>query len=231
MRLRLAPAALAVLFLAACSSTPPAASPSASPSDSPSVTASASASASPSASATPTNTALDCPAWTDDPDAQVSAIGPNRYAGACLGMTFDEATANGTTVVGEEQCPWYATIVGDDDLGFYINAVQGGQEADGTITFFMVKWFGNPADAASYEMPRTPEGITIGSTRAEVLDAYPTASEIEFEDIARGMREQLVVTTGDTTTYNFDIVDKTVTEISWGEGLANGGPNGDLCAL
>jgi len=229
MRLRLLPAALAILLLAACSSTPTATSPSASPSAAPSVTTSASPSPSPSASATAT--ALDCPPWTDDPDSQISAIGPNRYAGACLGMTFDEATANGTKVVGDEQCPWYSTIVGDDDLGFYINAVQGSQEAGGTISLFMVKWFGNPADAASYEMPATPEGITIGSTRAAVLDAYPTASEISFDDISRGTRKQIVVPTGDNTTYNFDIVDKLVTEISWGEGLANGGPNGDICAL
>ena len=147
-------------------------------------------------------------------------------------MTFDEATANGTTVVGDEQCPWYATIVGDDDLGFYVNAVQGGQDADGTISLFMVKWFGDPADAASYEMPATPEGITIGSTRAEVLAAYPTGIGDCHSTTSRAERASrswcLRATTPPTTSTSST---RLVTEISWGVGLANGGPNGDMCAL
>ena len=231
MRTRLLPAALAVLLLAACSSTPSATTPSASPTASPSATVSASQSPSASPTPTATDTALGCPPWSDDPDAAVAAIAPNRFAGACLGMTFDQATANGTTVVGDKQCPWFSTVVADDKLGYYVNVVQGTQDANGTISLFMVKWFGDPADAASYEMPATAEGITIGSTKAEVLAAYPTATEVSFDDISRGPRKQLVVPTGDGTTYNFDITNKLVSEISWGEGLADGGPNGELCAL
>src|SRR4029079_5030025 len=100
-----------------------------------------------------------------------------------------------------------------------------------SINFFIMYWYGDPADAASFEMPRTAEGITIGSTADEVSAAYPTASEVTFDDLARGPRTQLVVPTTADTTYNFDVVDGVVTEISWGEGLSEGGPNGDLCAL
>jgi hypothetical protein len=118
-----------------------------------------------------------------------------------------------------------------DDPGLYVSALSGPDSPGEYITFFILYWFGDPADAQSYEMPRTQEGITIGSTAEEVLAAYPDATEVSFDDIARGPRVQIVVPTSATTTYNFDIADGVVTEISWGEGLAEGGPNGDLCAL
>jgi hypothetical protein len=146
-------------------------------------------------------------------------------------MTFDEVTANGTPTVGEEQCPWYAPIVSDDELGFYIIAVTQDADAAGTISFFILRWFSDPTGAADADVPATPEGITIGSTADEVLAAYPAAQEITFDDMARGPRTQLVVPTGDSTTYNFDITDLRVSEISWGEDLGTGGPRGDLCAL
>ncbi len=146
-------------------------------------------------------------------------------------MTFDEATANGTTVVGDEQCPWYSTIVADDDLGYYVAALKQGDGASDTISLFILRWFSDPKTAKDYDLPATPEGITIGSTADEVLSAYPTAHEVRFNDIARGPRTQIVVPTGATTTYNFDITDLRVNEISWGENISEGGPNGDLCAL
>lgn len=184
-------------------------------------------------SASPTATAIadDCPAWTDDPDAAVAAIAPNRFAGACVGMTFDEATANGTSVTGDEQCPWYATVISDDDLGYFVNVVKHGDDASGTIYLFMVKWFADPATAASYDLPATAEGITIGSTAGDVLAAYPGGTEVDFDDVARGARHQIVVPTDAATTYNFDITDGLVSEISWGADIAEGGPNGELCAL
>ena len=61
--------------------------------------------------------------------------------------------------------------------------------------------------------------------------AVSSATEVAFDDIARGPRTQIIVPISDTTTYNFDIVDGLVTEVSWGENLGEGGPNGDLCAL
>lgn len=229
MRAAFAPAALALLLLAGCTSTPEATSPSASPTPTPS--AAPSVTPSPSPSPTETATALECPTWTDDPDASLAAIGPISFAGVCVGQSFEEAQGTGAPVTAPEQCPWYGQLVTQDDPGFYVTALSDPSAPGERISFFILYWFPDPSEAASFEMPRTAEDITIGSTAAEVLDAYPTAAEIDFDDIARGPRHQIVVPTSDTTTYNFDITDGVVSEISWGEGLAEGGPNGDLCAL
>ena len=223
----LAAAAFATTALAGCTSTPTETSPSASPS--PSVTHTAT----PSPSATPSETAAaaECPTWSDDPDYAAAAIGPISFAGVCVGQSFDEAIATGAPITAPEQCPWYGQLVAQDDPGFYVTALSDPSDPGARISFFIMYWFADPADAASFEMPRTAEGITIGSTADEVMAAYPTANEVTFDDIARGSRTQLVVPTSATTTYNFDVVDGVVTEISWGEGLGEGGPNGDLCAL
>ena len=118
-----------------------------------------------------------------------------------------------------------------DDLGFYVTALSDPSAPGDSIRFFIMYWFGDPLDAPSYEIPTTAEGISVGSSAAAVKAAYPSATEVSFDDMARGPRTQLVVSTSDTTSYNFDIVDGVVTEVSWGEGLGAGGPNGDLCAL
>jgi len=159
------------------------------------------------------------------------AIGPNYFAGACLDQSFDEAAANGAVITPVESCPWYGTIVADDSVGFYVSAISGLETPGDSIGFFVMSWFNDPAEASSLDMPSTAEGITIGSSAADVLDAYPTATEVSFDDISRGPRTQLVVSTGDDTSYNFDITDGLVNEISWGYGIAEGGPNGELCAL
>jgi len=219
--------AIALLLLAGCTSTPEAPSPSASPVVTPSETPSASPSPSPSETAA----ALECPTWTDDPDYAVAAIGPISFAGVCVGQSFDEAIATGAPVTPPEQCPWYGQLIAQDDPGFYVTALSDPSAPGERINFFILYWYADPAEAASFEMPRTAEDITIGSTVAEVLDAYPDATEVTFDDIARGTRTQIIAPTGPDTTYNFDISEGVVTEISWGEGLAQGGPNGDLCAL
>jgi hypothetical protein len=227
MRAAFALSALAVLTLAGCAGSPTV------PSPSPSETVTAAPSVTPSASPSPTETAAaaECPTWSDDPDYAAAAIGPISFAGVCIGQSFDEAEGTGAPITAPEQCPWYGQLVAQDDPGFYVTALSDPSDPGARISFFIMYWYADPADAASYEMPRTAEGITIGSTADEVLTAYPTSTEVKFDDIARGPRTQIVAPTGADTTYNFDIVDGVVTEISWGEGLADGGPNGDLCAL
>lgn len=230
MRIALASLAAAALVLTGCSSSP----------NEPSDSATPVVSESPSPSPTPTEaspapsetaSALDCPIWTDDPDFEATAIGPISFAGVCVGQSFDEARATTAPVETPEQCPWYGQIVQMEEPGLYVSALSDPTTPGERINFFILYWYANPEDAASYEMPTTPEGITIGSRVEDVLAAYPDATEVTFEDIARGTRTQIIVPTSATTTYNFDINAGTVTEISWGEGLSSGGPNGDLCAL
>lgn len=231
MKRILALATIVLVALAGCTSTPEASSPSASPVASESATPSATPSETPSPTPSETAAAAECPTWSDDPDAAAAAIGPISFAGACIGHSFDDAIAAGAALTAPEACPWVGELVAIDDPGLYVSAYSDPEDPGAYIGFFVLRWFADPADAASFEMPRTAEGITIGSSAAEVLDAYPDATEVEFDDIARGPRLQMVVPTTDTTTYNFDITDGVVTEISWGENLDQGGPNGDLCAL
>lgn len=222
--------AVAALALTACAADP------AEPSTPPATTAPASPSSTATtaqASPIPTETAaaLDCPAWSDDPDGQVAAIGPNYFAGACLGRSFDDAAANGSPVTAGEPCPWYGTITADDELGYYGITVTPTETPGDGIFLFILRWFSEPADAAAYDLPATAEGITIGSSVKDVLAAYPAGTEVTFDDISRGVRTQIVVPTGADTSYNFDIADGVVTEIAWGNQIMDGGPNGELCAL
>lgn len=230
MKKPLLAALIAALVLTGCGASP---DPSFTPSASGTAVASPSATASPSPTPSPseTATAQACAPWVDDPDTGVAQIGPGRFMGACVGQSFADAAANNTAVAAVEQCPWYGDIVSNDDLGFYVSAVSDPESPAESIQFFVVRWFSDPGTAAQYEMPRTAEGIGIGSTRNDVLAAYPDNVQLDFDDIARGPRSQVVVSLDDGTTYNFDITDNLVSEISWGEGLAQGGPNGDLCAL
>jgi hypothetical protein len=79
-------------------------------------------------------------------------------------------------------------------------------------------------------MPRTVEGITIGSTEAELFAAYPSATTVAIDDMSRGPRDERLVTGPDGNTLVFDIVDGLVTEITWGQRLMYGA-SGEYCAL
>jgi len=229
MRLTVGIAAIA-LALTACTASPEPTASSPSPSaPAPSPSVSVSTPAEPTQS--PTAQAIACPTWSDDLDEDASTIGPISFAGVCVGQSFDEAIATGAPVTSPEQCPWYGQLVQMEDPGFYVTALSDPGSPGASIGFFVMYWFGDPLDAPSWEIPTTAEGISIGSSAAAVKAAYPAATEVSFDDLARGPRTQLVVPTGPATTYNFDIVDGVVTEMSWGEGLSAGGPNGDLCAL
>lgn len=229
----LAAAAALALVLAGCT-VAEVPSPSDSPTPSAIVTPSPSETPSAPASATPdaTPVAFDCPAWDDAVDDGAAAITPTGYAGICLGASFAEATERtGAPITPVDACPWYGQIVADDELGFYVSAVSYPEEPGEYIWVFSLVWLGEPEAAASYEMPATPEGITVGSTATNVLYAYPDAREIFFDDPNRGERLQIVVDNGDDLSYNFDIQEDVVNEITWGIGIGEGGPRGELCGI
>lgn len=243
-------AATTVLALGACasgtgSSTATSASPSPSPlpavTTSPTPSPSPSASASPSPTPTPTSTSTSAPEGPpvgnpcSTPGAVATglpAIDFNRYANICLGMSFAEATAAmpGPTIAGRAECPWYAEVLAVDDPGLYVAAVTFPENPGDEIFLFRMIWIGDPADAASFAAPATQQGISVGSTTAQVNAAYPSATGVTLDDPSRGTRNQLVVAGADGTSLVFDVTSGRVDSMYWGDRISNGAA-GELCAL
>ena len=231
MKRTLVLAAALALVLAGCT-TPSEPSPSPTPVVTPSETPVPSETPSPTPSDSLTPVSYDCPAWDDAVDDGGPAITPTGYAGICLGASFADAEARtGAPISPVEVCPWYGQIVADDELGFFVSAISYPEEPGEFIWVFSLVWLGDPASALSYEMPATAEGISVGSTIDNVKHAYPDAREIFFDDPSRGERHQIVVDNGDDLSFNFDLQDDVVSEITWGIGIGDGGPRGELCAL
>ncbi len=160
------------------------------------------------------------------------AIDFNRYVEICLGMSFAEATRAmpGPTIAGQPECPWYAELLSVDDPGLYVAAVTDPANPGDEIFLFRMIWIGNPADAASFAAPATQEGISVGSTTAEVRAAYPSATAVRVDDPARGPRDQLVVAGSSGNSLAFDVTSGRVDAMYWGKRIANGAA-GELCAL
>jgi hypothetical protein len=234
---RLATAAVASLIaltLAACtpaSDPEPSASSSATVSDSPTPMPSPTDVPSPTATAAPDE--LDCTAWDDGLDeGGIAPIAANRYAGICAGMSFAEASGTfaGPPLTGIEVCPWITELVAMPDPGLYVEAISYNDAPGDEIFMFRMFWVGDPAAAPSFEIPYTAEGISIGSTTAQVVAAYPTGTAIVREDMAAGTLDQIVVPITDDYTYVFDVTGGLVNRMYWGERLAFGA-QAELCAL
>jgi hypothetical protein len=161
----------------------------------------------------------------------LAAIDFDRFAGVCVGMDYPEAgAAMGMDFGGIAACPWVAEIASDDGIGLYVTAMSSYDDPGASINFFRLAWLNDPAAAGSYEMPATHEGITIGSTLAQLQAAYPSATHYEIDDYARGMRDEWVVLGTGGNEYIFDVVDGLVSEINWGQ-LQPTGIQGEYCAL
>lgn len=154
MRLAFAACALTVaMFTAGCSAT-----------------GSSTAEKSPEGSVTPTTapqTTASSP--TQEPTEDPSVFGPVSVAGVSLGMTLDQLRTSGAATFpdgeGDGQgCVWF---------GFANLPEEGLEEGmgsyDGTVGPNGVELL------AAREGMKTPEGIGLGSTKAEALAAYPMA--------------------------------------------------------
>lgn len=235
-------AVTAALTLGACSSgTPDLTATTHSPA--PSFTATTSTTPSPSPSPSPSPKSTTSPATfgppvgnpCDTPGASAAglpAIDFNRYVDICLGMSFSEASAamRGPTVAGEAMCPWYAEILTIDDPGLYVAAVSYPEKPGDEIFLFRMIWDGDPADAASFAAPATQAGISVGSTKADVKAAYPSANAVTIDDPSRGPRNQLVVAGPAGNSMVFDVTSGRVDAVYWGKRIASGAA-GESCAL
>lgn len=97
-----------------------------------------------------------------------SGIGPVE-----LGADFDETTAMLPTWTVDENCSWAAYWnAPDQSLSAYY--AQDSEEPSGVTTIDLAA---SADTAAPDDVPRTAEGIGIGSTRDEVLAAHPDAAE------------------------------------------------------
>lgn len=232
--------AASVLTLTGCgSASPELTAVTHEPATSSPVTASSTPSPSPSPTPEPTTpSATPGPEMgnpCDDPDATavgLPAIDFNRYANICLGMSFAEASdaMPGPPIAGEAQCPWYAELLAVDDPGLYVAAVTEPDNPGADIFLFRMIWLGDPADAASFAAPETQQGISVGSTTAEVNAAYPSATTVAIDDPARGPRNQLVVSGPGGNSLVFDVTSGHVDAMYWGERISQGAA-GELCAL
>lgn len=221
------------LSLTACGPGAPEPSPSPSPEPSVSVTASPTPTPEPSPSVTAAPGELDCPGWDDGLDESgIAPIAANRYAGICVDMSFTEAsgTFGGPPITGDPYCPWIANVVWVEEYAFIVNAVTEYENPGERIWMFRMAWWGDPADMAGFELPTTAEGITLGSTTAQVLAAFPGGSMVGIEDMSLGPRQQWLAPVNDQYGYIFDVTDGYVSIMYWGERLA-GGTNAEICAL
>lgn len=183
---------------------------------------------------TPTPTAwadaLACPTYDDGLDVDYVAIDSHRYSAICTGMTFAEASAAvpDWELEPEAICPWVAEVVAADPL--YLQAISDPEDPTGPIRLFRMIYLADPETAPPHEVPATAEGVSIGSSVADVVAAYAHARQVVHDDPSRGTREQYVVDDGANHWLVFDIVGEVVSEMTWGIDLP-GGIAGELCAL
>lgn len=189
--------ALAVTLTACSSEETPEVSPTSAPtpSASPSATdqssepAEPTSSPDPSASETPAQIDLgNIASWRID----ASGIGPMK-----IGAEFDEVLKSlpAEAWTHDDFCDWAAFANPSDEYTAYF--LRGPEAAQhGTVILAAVA-----ATEATADGPRDSAGIGLGSSRTEVLEAYPDAKEAKPSAGLPEEREFLVVSSSDAKTF------------------------------
>lgn len=198
---RFALLAPAVLILAACSGGETPAS-----SDAPAP-----------AAPTVTITVTAEPEPAGEPAAPRADFGFTYFEEAEIGHTFAQAgAALGMPVAGNEVCDFYGAIWNTEIATTY--AFTDSRNPGGGITFFYTQQFlGSPSDS----WPRNPEGLGIGSTKEQVLAAYPSATVGSVEDMGAGQITTITVddaASGSRYVFGFSGDGPTADLLQWGPG-------------
>lgn len=91
----------------------------------------------------------------------------------------------GAPVGIEEICPWYPEV---GSHGTYAQTYAFLDDTEGVVFFYTLE-MGDDGD-----MPRTAEGVGVGSTEAEILAAYPDAViDDSFEDVSLGPLRRIII--------------------------------------
>lgn len=185
------------------------------------------------ATPTPSAIASESSAPTPAPTPTVSAAPEPDY-----GFTFFEQAQLGSTFaqIGQQLhypvgpfdgCPYYAPVW-QTELAV-TTAFTDSENPGGGVSFFYTNiLLAQPSDP----FPRNAEGIGIGSTQAEVLAAYPSATQEDITDLGAGPIHSITVEDPHSDAkYVFGITEgaTSVDLLQWGDGDAAGRQWSHLC--
>lgn len=143
----------------------------------------------PPASVSPTPDATPAVEEVADPVAERADYGFTYFEEADLGGSWDEMSAQlHYPLVGIRECPYYGEVWGTGLVGTY--AFMDETDMAAGARFFFTTQGSAPATAS---FPRNAEGVGVGSSRAEVMAAFPDAVLGSMVDIGAGALTTITV--------------------------------------
>jgi hypothetical protein len=129
-------------------------------------------------------------------------------------------TAVGGINDGTSNCPWFGALWNTELV--ITQAFTDSHNPNGPSTFFYTQRY---LATDSGPFPRNAEGVGVGSTRAQVVAAYPSAVVGAVDDLGAGHITTLTVAdpAGTGSKYVFGISDGSavVDLLQWGPGAGN----------
>ncbi len=172
----------------------------------------------------PTVTVTATPAPVVEPD-----YGFTFFHGATMGSDWAQMGAQLHMPVGPyPECSWMGGLWNVENG--YTSAFMDSRDPSVGVTFFLTGWLQDRSVGANF--PRNAEGVGVGSTKAEILAAYPTAVVDTFPDVGAGPVLRITVEDPDSDSkYVFGITvnfgEEVVDMLQWGPNA--GGQWSHLC--